>query len=222
MNGNFFRLVSFSISILFVLNILRQQVSEISLLQLVPGFYIGLIFFLFVLCFSFTEWFFNQIIQYDNQKGWGTKTADKMFYHGRMKFRIFLFIGGSFFLVTTLLPISLDSFSSFGFGEKTVENLWSFEDLNAVETVLSFVSTFLFQIPFFFTLSTYSLSNSKFFLSYFKNYSFFVCLFAGIITPTVDIPTQLNFIFIGIGLYLVIFSMVQKETNYNPYKIIAK
>ena len=110
----------------------------------------------------------------------------------------------------TILPISLDSFNSYG--EKNIESIWSYDEFIAIETSLLNLLVMILQIPLFLTFPSYSEKNIELFPFYLKNYIFSVCVLAGVLTPTVDGLTQTGFIFVGISLYILMNSIIQKSS----------
>jgi len=51
----------YSTSVVIVVDFLREQVPEINLLQLIPGFYIFLLFFSYLFLLFFSQFFFKTI-----------------------------------------------------------------------------------------------------------------------------------------------------------------
>ena len=205
--------VFFSIGVFVFLEIIRGQVAEINLLQLMPGLYIGLIFGCFILLMITSDLTFRFPSQTDSRKPSGTKTIFRMDTKLDGKFSFTLYSLGMFFTLNGVLPISLDSFNSYG--EKTIESLWSFEELNSIETSLFITLIFIFQAPIIITAPLFPEKLSHTLFLNLRNYTFFMCIFSGVITPTVDIPTQLAFIFVGIILYFLVQMLLKKKSNIN-------
>ena len=115
----------------------------------------------------------------------------------------------SFFVV---IPISLEAIVQYS-NTEFVEELWAFEELREVLTILMYLIIFLLQVP----VVTVAFIDKEEIINYLPNnlkkVNFFVCVAAGMITPTVDIPTQINFIFIGIFLYAYTYFMTSKEIS---------
>nr|YP_009545187.1 Sec-independent translocase component C [Synura uvella]AYO28341.1 Sec-independent translocase component C [Synura uvella] len=199
----------FSTAVFIFIDLLRGYVAEINIIQLMPGLYLALLFvgFFFLMIFS-TLVFFFPLISDSRRKG-GTKTGLRFRRKLDTKFSLFLYFISLIFLISTILPISLDSFSTFG--EKNVESFWSFEELNSIESSLVTLTISLFQIPILVIADNYDENNIELFPTFLREYIVFVGIVAALITPTVDVPTQLNFIYIGISLYLLVFSAFTKK-----------
>ena len=88
-----FRVVFYSIGVFFLVEYLRAQVPEINLIQLIPGFYLILVFCSLVLIVSLSDSFFRIPFQLDIKKDMGTKTIAKMELTVIVKFGIFLMNG---------------------------------------------------------------------------------------------------------------------------------
>ena len=213
------RFVSYSICLSMLVEIIRSEVAEINLLQLMPGVYLTLVFLLLLFCFIFGEWFFRFAFIRDRNKKIGGKVGYCSLCRIRFRFRYLLFFLGSAVAFENILPIGLDSFSNYG--ETTVQNLWNFNDLNIVETTLLYFITLIFQFPINLTNPFYSSKKIQSAPSYLRDYSFFICIVAGIITPTVDIPTQFAFVAIGISLYLLVLSITRKQIIFFLHKSIC-
>jgi hypothetical protein len=143
----------YSFGVLIFVDILRNQVSEVNLLQLIPGFYLFFLFSTFFFFLIFSNFFVDIPSFLDRKKIFGTKTIVKL--NVSLNFLLSLLL--SFFTfalsVITIVPISLDSFNSYG--EKTLENIWSFDEVIGLETLLNSALFFFSQLPlillFFFT-----------------------------------------------------------------------
>ncbi len=183
------------------LDILSLQLPEINFLQLIPGFYFFfvLVFFsLFILTSFFLEKF---LFTKDRNKNFGIKTYSKIFSILKNKKLLFLSILSFFFVTLNFFPLSLDSINSYG--EKNLENFWSFSEVLNLE-VFFIVSFFILcQIPIFFFRSIQSEQKKKIFPNEWKKAFFSSFVLAGIFTPTVDIKTQVIFAFSTIFLYFL-------------------
>lgn len=200
----------FTVGVFSVIDELRAQVAEVSLLQLMPGLYVGVIFssYLFLLFGSYflSRFFSNN----DSDKIRGTKSTFR--FEAKIEFKsIFtLFSIGIYCMFQTILPVSLDSFDSYG--EKNIESIWSYDEFIAIETSLLSLLAMILQIPLILTFPGYSEKDIKLFPFYLKNYIFAVCVLAGVLTPTVDALTQTGFIFVGISLYVLMNSIIKKSS----------
>jgi hypothetical protein len=82
----------YSLGVVIFIDIIRNQVAEINLLQLIPGFYLILLFISFVLL-VFSSDLFNRIpFDFDNNKSLGTKTITRMEGAILLKFGLSLFL----------------------------------------------------------------------------------------------------------------------------------
>jgi hypothetical protein len=193
------------------LETIRSQVTEINLLQLVPGLYFFLLFLSLLFLVSFSTIYNRLSLQGDSKKERGTKTNMRMKIPIVMKTRFFLFSLLLGILSNTVLPLSLDSFTNYG--EKTLENVWSFEEIINLESLLVSLILSLSQSP---TIALFYFTTEKdilFFPSFWKIAVFFIFVGAGVLTPTIDGYTQVSFAFSGIFLYLFIILTLQKRVT---------
>jgi hypothetical protein len=65
----------YSFGVFSFIDLLRGQVAEIDLLQLVPGFYLVLLFISLVVLTVFSTFFLKIPLEIDNKKAGGTKTT---------------------------------------------------------------------------------------------------------------------------------------------------
>jgi hypothetical protein len=205
------RLIVSSLGVLFTVEYLRAQVPEINLIQLIPGFYLILVFCSLVLIVSLSDSFFRIPFQLDIKKDFGTKTVAKMELTVIVKFGILLLTSLFYVLISVILPLSLDSFDNYE--NNNLDNLWSFDEVLGVEIVLTYVVLILSQFP---NLAIFNLSTERDINSlpnFWKDFSFLTFVVSGIITPTIDGYTQLSFAFSGISLYLVILLSSIKRLN---------
>jgi len=201
----------YSIGIIIIINIIRQQVPEINLLQLVPGFYLLLLFLSFLLIVFLSDFLVRFPIELENQKSFGTKTVTKinLAILSNIGFLfIFLILFAAF---NSVVPLSLDSFNSYG--EKTLENIWSFNEVISLEIILLLILLLLSQFPTIFIGILNTESDNIILPTFWRPISFLIFLFAGFLTPTIDGYTQLGFAIFAISLYLVIISFLQKRIN---------
>lgn len=205
----YLKILFFSFPLFLFLEILRNQISEINLLQLVPGFYILLLLTSFLFLIFFSDFIFQISIQRDDNKEIGTKTREKIIgiITTRLQF-FFITILLSFF-ITTIIPSSLESFNSYG--EQTLENLWSFDEVLNLESVLFLLLIIISQIPVFF-LSTFNTEISiRNLPGIWKALTLGVSILSGILTPTIDAYTQVTFAFATLFLYSLIIFICEKR-----------
>ena len=81
----------------------------------------------------------------DSTRSLGTKTKNKLETTLLLKFSYFLFFCCLLIIFNTVIPLSLDSFNTYG--EKTLENLWSFDEVLTLEITLFIILIMLSQIP---------------------------------------------------------------------------
>lgn len=197
--------------VLVFIDFLRGQISEVNILQLIPGFY----FFLLLVSFLFLLVSSNILtripFEIDKQKSWGTKTTTKNEILVIVKFSFFIFSTGMLIVLNTLIPISLDFFNSTG--EKTLENTWSFGEVLGLEIFLLFILAILFEIPVLLIFGKYNEKTVKIFPQAWKPLSLIIFVLSGVITPTIDGYTQLSLAFAAFSLYLIVITILTKRLN---------
>ena len=201
----------YSFTVIIFVDILRSQVSEVNLLQLVPGFYLILLFLSFIYLV-----FFSNLLNYltftnDNNKSLGTKTMNKMETTVLLKFSFFLLFTGLIVVFNSVIPLSLDSFNNYG--EKTLENLWSFDEVLTLEITLFIILIVLSQLPVVIITAFTTEKDVNIFPEFWKSLSLFIFLVAGLLTPTIDGYTQLSFAGSAVSLYLIIINVTEKKVN---------
>ena len=197
-----------------LLEITRSQTSEIKLLQLVPGYYFFLLFFFLSLSYFLSFCFTSYSIKLDEEKIFGSKSISREKNFVTSKFLYFFYFLAFFLCLNSIIPISLDSF--YFYSEKTLENIWSFNDLLSLERFLLCLLFFIIELPL---VLVYYLKKEDHLLSlpkYFKYVFFFVFLFAGILTPTLDASSQIFFSAFSLISYLVsiYLSLKRVKTKY--------
>ncbi|MCR9073243.1 MAG: hypothetical protein NXI18_16170 [Alphaproteobacteria bacterium] len=197
------------ISIIFI-ELLRKQVVELNLLQLVPGFYVLLLcLLLFFLSTSSTIFVLFPTILFDAKKGFGTKTGKKVDLLTIFK-RSFLFsITTLFIILNNIIQLSLDTFAGFNYG--VIENIWSIDELVNTEGTLTNVLALLSQIPIIGLLYFRSEIDIKKLPGLWKIVVLVSVIVAGIATPTVDGYTQSAFALVAVILYLIIIFILEKR-----------
>jgi hypothetical protein len=197
--------------VIIFLTILSNQVPEMNLLQLIPGVYFFLLFFFLIIVINCTSFIFDLPSELDNKKENGSKTKIKLVKGSFIRLSFFLFFSFFILFINTLIPLSLDSLNSYG--EKTIENSWSFDEVLSLEFFLLIILIFFSQFPFFITFYLTIEKKISFLPKIWKLLSFFAFLGAGSITPTMDAYTQCAFAFFVIFLYLVIINLVEKRLS---------
>jgi hypothetical protein len=199
----------YSTSVIIVIEILRNQISETNLLQLVPGFYLLLLFLSFIILLGAADFLLKIPLQIEKRKSFGTKTNTRQKFLTSFKLSILLFFFLSILSLNSIIPISLDSFNTYG--EKTLENIWSFNEVIQLEIVLLLVLITFSQVP---TLMLFFLENEKEgkkLPKYWKTLTLSFCIFSGFLTPTIDGYTQLSFSISAFSIYLIIINWLEKR-----------
>jgi hypothetical protein len=193
------------------MELLRAQVAEIDLLQLVPGFYLVLLFISLIVLTFFSTFFLKIPLDIDNKKAGGTKTTFRINSINNSKIFFFLFSMSILVSLTTTIPLSLDSFNSYG--EKTLENLWSIDEVLNLETILftTLLSISQFPVVLLAGLTSEIVINSL--PEYWKIISFIIFAVSGLLTPTIDGYTQLSFAFSAFALFFLVISVLEKRLN---------
>ena len=197
-----FKTVFSSLSAFVILDLIREQLPEIDILQLIPGYYLILLFVVFLLVIFITDFFLRVPFEIENGKSFGTKTITKLTISLALKASVlflYLTILESF---TTVIPIGLDSFNSYG--EKTLENVWSIDEVVNLEVSLILILILISQVPAI-TITIIDGQTGVILLKkYWRAISLSTFVISGILTPTVDGYTQLSFSAFGLLFYLVI------------------
>jgi hypothetical protein len=203
------KVCSYAVGIISFVEIFRGQVAEINLLQLVPGFYLLLLFLSFLILIGSSTALFYASLLTDVKKEYGTKTSQRLrlkFFFQFSTFFLFILTGQS---LITLIPLSLDSLNVYG--EKTLENAWSFDEVIFLEIILLVLVILLSQFPFISLFIFHSESGLNLIPKYLRKVSFLVFLIAGFLTPTIDGYTQLGLSLSTITLFVLILNIAQKS-----------
>ena len=205
------RYISYSIVALLYINGIREQISEITLLQLIPGIYLILIFAAFIFLIIWSKVLNEILSDFDNEDLSGLKTRKIKIFKTVRKTRTILYLSIASLTLCSVLPLSLDSFISYGEGE--IESIWSFDEVINLELLLLAFLVFLSQYP----LSGFSKSNTEKLLrdlpKSWKFLSFIVFLFAAFLTPTIDGYTQFLFSFCAITLSLFVILSTKERVG---------
>lgn len=204
--------------VIFFVEILRGQVSEVNLLQLVPGVYLFLLFISFLFLFYLSFSFFHNVFKIDAYRVSGVKTGKRAEFKLQMKMGLFLFLSELILILNTVIPLSLECFNSYG--EKTLENTWSLGDVVSLETFLLTVLLFLSQTPLYLLLDLNCEISTQELPIYWRRISFLIVLISGFVTPTIDGYTQISFAGSTLFLYLFSISVADKRISLRaPVKI---
>jgi hypothetical protein len=197
------------LGVILFFEILRNQISEIDLLQLVPGFYFLLFFIFFLVLIFVSENFFRLVLEIDNLNGSGTKVTTKMDLNILFKFIFFSLSSLLGISLNSIIPLSLDSFNYSG--EKTLENIWSLNEVVFLEIILLSILIIISQIPVFFLINFNSQKIINLVSNYWKILIVCMMIISGFLTPTLDGYTQINFAASAFLFYLVIINFLQKR-----------
>jgi hypothetical protein len=134
--------LGYALGVFAFLELLRSQVCEMNVLQLVPGFYVILLFAAFVILVNLSNLLLSISYQLDIRKAGGAKTLNRMEVLALAKLGFVIAFTGMLIAFNTLIPLGFDSFDSYG--EATLENVWSFAEIIGVETIIIFFFNYTF------------------------------------------------------------------------------
>jgi hypothetical protein len=203
--------LGYALGVFAFLELLRSQVCEMNVLQLVPGFYVILLFAAFVILVNLSNLLLSISYQLDIRKAGGAKTLNRMEVLALAKLGFVIAFTGMLIAFNTLIPLGFDSFDSYG--EATLENVWSFAEIIGVETILIFFLIILSQIPVFAIINFEGEEDATLLPGYWKPLSLFCFVISGVVTPTVDAYTQLSFAGAAITLYILVITIIQKRVD---------
>jgi hypothetical protein len=207
----YIRGISYACAIVVFVDLVRGQISEVNLLQLIPGLYLVLLFFSFLFLVYFSDLWLLIPFKIDNDKSLGTKTINKTLRYVVAKNSLSLFLSSLVIILNTVIPLSLDSFNSYG--ERNLENTWKFEDVIGLEITLLTILILLCQIPIIIGSIYSNEKDANNFPEVWRILSLIIFILSGVLTPTIDGYTQLAFSASGLSLYLIIISLLEKRVN---------
>ena len=185
-----------------------------------PVFLFNCIIYFILSTTIFSDFLLQFPVEADNDKIFGTKTIERAEKGISLKLSYFLFIlfKGS---LNSVIPLSLDSFNSYG--EKTLENIWSFDEVISLEIILLTILLLLCQIPLILIVSLNNEKEISVLPEYWKALSFIVFIASGVLTPTIDGYTQLSFAFSALSLYLIIIIILTKrlDIKFSAFKSLS-
>jgi len=202
----FLKCFLYSVAVVVIIDIIRQQLPEINLLQLIPGYYLFLLFSTFIVLVFLSDFFVRLPLLIENKKSFGTKTINKLSLTTSLRNGFnFLFLT-LICSLSTVIPISLDSFNFYG--EKTLESIWSIDEVVNLENILVVILIILSQIPTLLLMVLGGSGNSTISIlqKYWKIISFSTFVISGFITPTIDGYTQLSFSGFTLSFYLLVIN----------------
>ena len=201
----------FIFGVIDFIDFLRGQIAEVNLLQLIPGFYLILLFISLIFLIYFSDFISYFQFQSDSNKSLGTKTIEK-FENGIItKFIFFLLYSCLLISLNSVIPLSLDSFNTYG--EKTLENIWSFDEVISLELILLITLVILSQFPVVILLNVSNEKEKNILPEFWKPLTFIIFIVSGLLTPTIDGYTQLSFAFSALSLYLITISILTKRID---------
>ena len=200
--------LGYSFGIVVFLELLRSQVCEMRVLQLIPGFYLVLLLTSFLVLVNLSNLLLSLAFQADIRKAGGAKTLNRMYIKALVKLGFLILFTGIFLALNSVIPLGFDAFDSYG--ETTLENVWSFAEIISIETTLIFFVVGLSQVPVFALINLSTEEDLLLLPEYWKPISLVCFILAGVITPTVDADTQLNFAAAAIGLYIMLITIIQR------------
>jgi hypothetical protein len=207
----YWRALSLALGVFTVVEFVRSQVPEIEVLQLIPGLYLLLLFSSWIFLVFFSNLLQRIPFEIDNRKSCGTKTLDKI----ELGTISTASVGIAFFQIwvnlNTVIPIGLDSFNSYG--EKTLENIWSLDDVISLESYFLFIVVILSQIPILILLNPSSENYALVLPGIWRAVGTICFIIGGIVTPTIDVITQISFAGSTFCLYVLLISIVAKRLN---------
>ena len=201
----------YALGITIWVEVFRSQVAEINVLQLVPGLYLFLLFFAFIFMVGLSYSLLQLLFELDNRKSSGTKTINRLEVISLSKFTVSVVVTQILGSLNSIIPVALDSFNTYG--ERTLENLWSLDEVLGLELFLLFVIVVLSQFPVVALLNLSNELNTLSLPSYWKPLGLLTFTAAGIITPTIDGFTQLSFSFLAFSLYILVIIVMTKRMN---------
>jgi hypothetical protein len=205
------KILKYSLSFLSFLIILRNQVPEMKLLQLIPGFYLLLIIFCFIFLFFFSEMSFFSAINLEQKSEIGSKTLEKINIFVALKISYSLLFSCLAISINTIIPLSLDSLNTYS--EQNLESLWSFDEVLLIETFLGILLIFFSQFPLILSFSLTIERHIYWLQKFWKFFSFLAFFISGILTPTIDGYTQLGFSFSTIFFYFLLINILEKRLS---------
>lgn len=203
--------VSNSIAVFPFLNILRAQIPEIELVQLVPGSYIVVIFCVATILAFCSHSFSYYPSEVENAKEYGTKTFLRIINLVFTNKTLLLFTNMLFIVTKCVVPLSLDSFEDIIDGG--IASYWSIVRVLNIQSALVTAIGFLSEYPVIlnFLVSTENILNRL--PSYLRYAIFLSFLIAGMLTPTIDAYTQVSLGSLAVILYFGVIFIGETKSN---------
>lgn len=191
--------------------LIRGQIPEVNLLQLVPGVYLFLLFLCFLFCSFFLRFLLYVPTIIEIEKNTGGKTIGRPAFSLIFQFSLFFLFFIIILNLNTVIPISLESFNTYG--EKTLENLWSFNEVLNLEIFLLSLLTIISQIPVVTNFYLVTEKNNSFLPRFWRAITLSIVVISGFLTPTIDGYTQLSFAFSSFSLYMFVLLFLKNRVN---------
>jgi hypothetical protein len=215
----YLRVVTFSFASIGFLEIVRGQTPEIRVLQLVPGYYLFLVF----CCFLFLLFFSNHLgkiqRELDEDATHGIKSIRKLATSIRAKIALFFLFLTLFLTVNNVIPVSFDSFEVYI--EPTLENTWSVDEIIWLEATFLFILLAISQIPLIVFIASKTEFVSDSFPEYWRSFTFGTILLSGFLTPTIDGTTQLYFAGSVLSFYVLTVTTLTRKIPLRDPSIIS-
>ena len=193
------------------LQLFRSQICEMRVLQVIPGFYLNLLFTSVFVLGGLSILLRSLCYQVDIRKAGGAKTFNRMKIPILVKLGFFILFTATLIALNSIIPLSFDIFDSYG--QDILENLWAFADIISIETAFIFLLIFISQVPVFALLFFDTEKDVMELPEIWKEVVFLCLVISGVLTPTVDVITQLNFTAIAIVLYIMVITIIQKRVS---------
>jgi hypothetical protein len=210
-NDFFFKSIFYFAATFILIELIRNQIPEIKLLQLFPGLNFFLLFLALIFFVSTSLYLLKIPIKIEITINSGSKGLIKIYQSLAAVYSLFFF----FFLIilnlNTVIPITLDSFSSYE--ENTLENLWSFPDIASLESFLILILTILSQLPIFISFYLKTEKDLSIFPNFWRLITLSIVTLSGFLTPTIDGYTQLCFSASAFSVFLGLLWLLKKRLN---------
>lgn len=215
----YIRVFNFSFASIGFLEIVRGQTPEIRVLQLVPGYYLFLVFCSFLFLVFFSSHLGKIQLELDEELKYGVRSMNKLITSIGGKISLSLCFLTLFLTVNNIIPVSFDSFEVYT--EPTLENTWSVDEIIGLEVLFLFLLLTISQLPLIILTKSNTESFSNFFPEYWRPLSFLTILISGFLTPTIDGTTQLYFAGSILSFYFLMVNVLGKKIAFRDPAILS-
>ena len=215
----YIKIILYALGSNIFLEIIRSLVAETKLLQLIPGLYLMALFSAATFLVVGSDFFVQFPLELEKKKTFGVKTKLKLKTIASTRISFFSYFPLVTLAFNILVPLSLDSLNSYG--ESALENVWSFDDVLAIEYGLFSLFFFLSQLPLIITSFFIGEKNISGLLTIWKIFVLYSLIFAGLLTPTVDSYAQFGFALSSVSLYLLILNIMIKRTTVKLISLVS-